>query len=50
VAQGRAGWPHLAAGWLVSPRGVGLGLLESLSASVMWRLGRLLQFLPLEGY
>jgi hypothetical protein len=34
----RAGRPHLAAGWLVSPRGVGLGLLESLSTSVMWRL------------
>jgi hypothetical protein len=45
----RAGRPYLATGWLVLPRGVSLGLLESLSASVTWRLGRLLRFLPLEG-
>jgi hypothetical protein len=45
----RAGRPHLVAGWLMLPRGVSLGLLESLSASVAWRLGRLLRFLLLEG-
>jgi hypothetical protein len=45
----RAGLPHLAAGWLMSPHGVSLGLLESLSAFMTWRLGRLLWFLPLEG-